>query len=502
MSRIQEDFMKRILFYLCLMVLVTMFTTAFAENGYYRCGDDSGDFDGKIFENLIIDPGGCNSGDIRFENIIVTGDVVYDNAGSSNLSVTFIGSSLNRVKLSCSGRLQCELSLDSSTTMHELALYPSGDPAGVITVNGLPTKITGIPAFFSQGYLCEGQPEFASYAGAETSIDFQLQDLETFATLGKIDTVQIYATDNAAVTFDNVWLHRAFIHPAGNHEPEHFTVNTRGFTFIDLLDSEVSFSLHNMNPANLFHVDQRNCSYVAGDVMNVGLLLLHSDGDLTVSMDHQYIDYVVFFGAGCDQSTLKLDAYQGSSWATDIYQVHVYDANAEFYTKSIQGVYFLIAPDEAPYNAFYDVFERAEDLLRSHRSDFCDPEMLPYLPDTDSAYWDRIDAALVWSQLMPYFNIVPAGQAQNRTGHVYARQEVNVPYIYYHAAFIDKVRVLNAYGASDGLLPDYIRQKDWSSPNPFITNGQIRLCENGGCGFNHQMSLGTVSFGTSIQDIP
>ena len=50
---------------------------------------------------------------------------------------------------------------------------------------------------------------------------------------------------------------------------------------------------------------------------------------------------------------------------------------------------------------------------------------------TDSAYWDRIDAALVWSQLMPYYNITPAGPAQNGAGHVYARQEVNVPYIYY-----------------------------------------------------------------------
>ena len=494
--------MKRVLFCLCLIVLVTMFATAFAEDGYFRCGDDPTDFAEKIFVNLIIDPGNCTSGDIRFENMTVTGDMVYDNSSRSDLSVTFIGSNLNRVHVECSGRHRCELSLDGSTSLHELALYPSGDPAGVITVNGLSTEITELPAFFSQGYLCAGQPEFASYAGAETSIDFQLQDLETFATLGKIDTVQIYATNNAAVTFDNVWLHRVFIHPAGDHEPEQFTVNTRGFTFIDLLDSGISFNLHNMNPAHLFRGEQRACSYVAGDVMNVGLFLLHSDGDLTVSMDRQYIDYVVFFGEGCDQSTLKLDAYQGSSWATDIYQVHIYDANAELYTKSIRGVYFLIAPDEAPYSAFYDVFERAEDLLRSHRSDFCTPEMLPYLPDADSDYWDRIDAALVWSQLMPYYNITPEGSAKNSTGHVYARHEPNVPYIYYHSAYIDKVRVLNAYGASDGLLPDYIQQKDWSSPNPFIAGGQVRLCENGGCGFNHQMSLGTVSFPTSLWDIP
>ena len=236
--------------------------------------------------------------------------------------------------------------------------------------------------------------------------------------------------------------------------------------------------------------------------MNVGLLLLHSDGDLTVSTDRQYIDYVVFFGSGCDHSTLTLDGYQDTAWATDIYQAHVYDANAEFYTKSVQGVYFLITPGEAPYNAFFRFFDQAQDLLRSHRSDFCNPEMLPYLPDGDSVYWDRIDAALVWSQLMPYYNLTPAGLAADGISTVYDRSEPNVPYIYYHAAYIDKVRVLNAYGSSDGQLPDYIRQKNWSSPNPFMTGSTIRLCENGGCGFNHSISLGTVSFPNSLLDLP
>ncbi len=103
---------------------------------------------------------------------------------------------------------------------------------------------------------------------------------------------------------------------------------------------------------------------------------------------------------------------------------------------------------------------------------------------------------------MPYYNITSAGSAQNGAEHFYARQEVNVPYIYYHAAYIDKVRVLNAYGASDGFLPDYIQQKNWTSPNPFMTGSTMRLCENGGCGFNHNMSLGTVSFGTSLRDLP
>lgn len=75
-------------------------------------------------------------------------------------------------------------------------------------------------------------------------------------------------------------------------------------------------------------------------------------------------------------------------------------------------------------------------------------------------------------------------------------------YAYYHAAYIEKVRVLNAYGSTDGQLPDYIKQKNWSSPNPFMTGSTVRLCENGGCGFNHSMSLGTVSFATSLMDLP
>ena len=211
---------------------------------------------------------------------------------------------------------------------------------------------------------------------------------------------------------------------------------------------------------------------------------------------------MVFFGAGCDHSTLTLDGYQDTAWATDIFQVHIYEANAEFYTKSIQSVYFLITPADAPYSAFYGYFDRAEDLLCRHSSDFCDPGILPYLPDEGSSYWDRIDAALVWNHLMPYYILTVAGSVADGISMVYDRSEPNVLYIYYHAAYIDKVRILNAYGSSDGQLPDYIKQKNWASPNPFMTGTTVRLCENGGCGFNHDMSLGTVSFETSLRDLP
>ena len=476
-------------------MLMSLTTAARAKDGYYSCDSDPADFNDSVFEDLTIDFGACNGNTAMLVNITVTGDVHLTGG-----SVSFSGSDLNRVQLDCPSGSHCVIGLDGETGLKELELYPGSGSS--ITINGLMQADDLLPSFYSKGYLCEGQPEFAAYAGADTSIDYQLQDLETFADLGKIDMVRIHAVDDASVTFDNVLLHRVFIQSDDSRSPLNFTVNTAGFAFIDLLDSGISFGLHNLNLQHLPQNHGRHCSYIAGDQMNIGLLLLHSDADLTVSMDRQYIDYVVFFGAGCDHSTLTLDAYAGSSQVSDVYQIHVYDANAEFYNKSIQGVYFLIAPDEAPYERFYQFFDHAEDLLINHRSDFTDSEMLRYLPDADSDYWDQIDAALVWSQLMPYYNIKPAGSAADGISMVYNRSEPDVTYIYYHATYIDKVRVLNAYGSSDGMIPDYIKQKNWTSPNPFMTGSTVRLCENGGCGFNHQMSLGTVSFDTSIRDIP
>ena len=493
--------MKYLIICFCVIFPMLIFSSIFAADGYFDCGSVPAVFNGKVFDDLYITPGD-HAENIRFDNVTVTGDVIYNDTGSTSHTIIFSDSRLNRLQISCSDGHHCELRLDGSTSLKELDLYPYGDNTGMITVSGLVPDAVGLPDFYNTGYLCEGQPEFDSYAAAETSIDYQLQDLDVFADLGKIDTVHVYAVDDAAVTFDNIWLHRAFILADDGNALRNFTINTSGFAFIDLLDSGISFSLHNLNEAHLPHGHGKACSYIAGNQMNIGLLLLHSGKDLTVSMDRQYVDYAVFFGAGCDRSTLTLDAYAGLSQVSDVYQVHVYDANAEFYNKSIQGVYFLLAPEDAPYDLFYRYFDRAEDLLRNHHSDFTDPEMLPYLPDTDSAYWDRIDAALVWSQLMPYYNITPVGMALDGVSTVYDRSESNVPYIYYHAAFIDKVRVLNAYGSTDGKLPDYIKQKNWASPNPFMTGTTVRLCENGGCGFNHNMSLGTVSFGTSLQDLP
>ena len=487
--------MKKTAICFCIFLLMSLTSAVYAVDGLYSCDSDPADFNGTVFDNLTFDTSACDGSTATLEDIIITGEMIVIGG-----SIFFAGSDLNRVHLNCPAGSHCEIGLDGDTGLKELELYPG--VGSLVTVSGLIHTDVPTPSFYIKGYLCEGQPEFAAYADVEISIDYQLRDLETFADLGKIDTVCIHAADDAAVTFDNVWLHRAFILADDGRSLRNFTINTSGFAFIDLLDSGISFGLHNLDQQHLPHNHGRHCSYIAGDQMNIGLLLLHSDANLTVSMGRQYIDYVVFFGAGCDRSTLTLDAYAGSSQVSDLYQVHVYDANAELYNKSIRGVYFLITPDEAQYERFYQYFNRAEDLLRNHRSDFADPEMQPYLPDAGSDYWNRIDAALVWSQLMPYYNITPAGMAADGISTVYDHSEPNVPYIYYHAAYIDKVRVLNAYGSANGQIPDYMRQKNWSSPNPFMTGSTVRLCENGGCGFNHNMSLGTVSFQTSIRNIP
>ena len=489
--------MKKTVICFCFFayMLMSLTTAASAKAGYYSCDSDPEDFNEKVFDDITIDTGACDGSSAMLENVTVTGDVHLTGG-----SVSFSRSDLNRMNLDCPAGSHCGVGLDGETGLKELELHPGAE--STITISGLMRADGPLPSFYGKGYLCEGQPEFAAYSGADTSIDYQLQDLETFDILGEIDTVRIIAAADAAVTLDNIGLNRTFILADDGRSPRNFTVNTAGFAFINLLDSGISFGLHNLNLQHLPQNHGRHCSYIAGDQMNIGLLLLHSDADLKVSMDRQYIDYVVFFGAGCDHSTLTLDAYAGSSQVSDVYQIHVYDANAEFYNKSIQGVYFLIAPDEAPYDSFYQFFDHAEDLLRNRRSDFTDSEMLRYLPDADSDYWDQIDAALIWSQLMPYYNIKLAGSAADGISMVYNRSEPDVPYIYYHATYIDKVRVLNAYGSSDGMIPDYIKQKNWTSPNPFMTGSTVRLCENGGCGFNHQMSLGTVSFDTSIRDIP
>ena len=210
---------------ICFLFLMLFTSSIFAADGYFGSGSNPEDFHGKVYDDLYINPGD-HAEDIRFENVTVIGNVIYNDIGSSGHSVSFSRSRLNRLQFPCSDRHHCKLQLDGSTLLNELDLYPSGNNPGMITVNGLTADAVDLPVFYSTGYLCEGQPEFTAYADAEISIDYQLRDLETFDALGKIDTVRIHAANDAAVTFDNVWLHRAFILADNDRSLRNFTINT------------------------------------------------------------------------------------------------------------------------------------------------------------------------------------------------------------------------------------------------------------------------------------
>ena len=182
---------------ICFLFLMVFTSSIFAADGYFGSGSNPEDFHGKVFDDLYINPGDCGE-EIRFDNVIVTGNVIYNDTSSSGHTVTFSGSILNRIQFPCSDGHHCKLQLDGSTSLNELDLYPSGNHPGMITVNGLMADAPDMHDFYRAGYLCEGQLEFQAYTGADTSIDYQLQDLETFADLGMIDTVRIYAADDSA----------------------------------------------------------------------------------------------------------------------------------------------------------------------------------------------------------------------------------------------------------------------------------------------------------------
>ena len=92
--------MKHTIICFCLFLSLAITSSIFAEDGYFGFGSNPEDFSGKIFENLYITPGDCSE-DIRFENITVTGDVLYSDTGSSGHSLSFFNSSLNRAEVTC-----------------------------------------------------------------------------------------------------------------------------------------------------------------------------------------------------------------------------------------------------------------------------------------------------------------------------------------------------------------------------------------------------------------
>ncbi len=493
--------MKKIAYLFVMSILALISTAAYASDGYFVCGSDINEFNGKIFENLVIDLRECQTS-YGFEGLTVSDSLKI----KGNVSVSFKNSSINTLSVECSDAQKCEIGLDESTSIEVLELYPGDN--GTITVNGTAEK-ENLPAFYSVGYLCEGQKEFSLYADTESEIDFRMKDLEAFSDMGYIDETIIYPVNNASVTFENIWLHRVKIVAAQDIDPDHFRLSTKGMTYIDLLDSGISFELHNQNDRH-FSGDIPLCSPIASDYMRIGLMLLHSDHDLTVSMDNQYIDRLVFFGRGCENSTLFLTDLNDSSEVSLVERAVIYDANAEFCVKKIPYAEFLVAPNDFSMDDFYGYFESVRDVLMDHCADYPDlidqPGMcwdISALPESSSEYWTHMESAKVWGRLSGYVHIPSQETGNPARPYAYTRSEPDIPYFYTRAAFIDTVKYSSAYSVPESLIPVYITGKGWTSLNPTLNADKtVGITWNGGCSYNHDMTVGGIVYRNCLENFP
>ena len=137
---------------ICICFLFPMLITSsiFAADGYFGSGSNPEDFYGKVFDDLYINPGD-HAEDIRFDNVTVIGNVIYNDIGSSGHSVSFSDSRLNRIQFPCSDGHHCKLQLDGSTSLNELDLYPSGNNPGMITIDGHVADASNMQDFLQNG---------------------------------------------------------------------------------------------------------------------------------------------------------------------------------------------------------------------------------------------------------------------------------------------------------------------------------------------------------------
>lgn len=507
----QGGTMKKTAYLFVLSMLVVIRSAVSADNAYFTCGSDAGEFSGRTFEDLTIVLSGCdgtapgNTSAVRFNNITATGEVhVMDGEGyEPSAYVIFSGSSLNIVSVECSQTRNCTIGLDGSSSIAELYLFPAENTEGNITVTGTDER-ADLPVFYQYGHLCANLNEFAVYDNIDSETDFRMKDLEVFSDMGYIGNTVINAADGATVTLENVWLHRVGIISDDEDFPERFTLSTKGMTYIDLLDSGISFGLHNLNERH-FPGEIPLCSAIASDYMHIGLMYLHSDGDLTVDMDNQYVDRLVFFGNGCENSTLFLKDRLDSGLVSQIDKISVYDASAEFYAKKIPYAEFLIAPDSFTPEDFYSYFGSVRKALKTGceglpvDSALC--RNVSQFPEEGSAYWDRMESAKVWGRLSNYLHI-PSEDGPDGRPHYY-RKEQDIPYFYTHAAYIDTVKFSSAYGVPEKDIPSYIAGRGWSSLNPtFGPDDLAGIAWNGGCSYNHDMTVGGITYRSCLEDLP
>ena len=495
--------MKKIACLFVMSILALISSAVHADDGYFTCGSDITEFSGKTFGNLFVDLQECLSSPF-FDGLTITDTLEI----TGNASVRFSNSTIKRLSAECGGERDCEIGLDAGTSISLLELYPEGNTEGSIIVNGTSGK-DALPAFYSIGYLCEGQKEFSQYADAESEIDLRMKDLEVFSDMAYIEETVIRASENASVTFENVWLHRIIIGTDQETAPDHFRINTKGMTYIDLLDSGISFELHNLNDRH-FSGDIPLCSPIASDYIRIGLMLLHADHDLTVAMDNQYADILVFFGEGCGNSTLFLTDLNDSGQVSMIDRALIYDANAEFYVKKIPHTEFLIAPDDFSIDDFYGYFESVRDVLMDHCAEFPDlidqPGLcwdISSLPESSSEYWNRMESAKVWSRLSGYVHIPAKETGDNSRPYAYTISEPDIPYFYTRAAFIDTVKYSSAYSVPENSVPAYNTGKGWSSLNPTPNADKtVGITWNGGCSYNHDMTVGGIVYRNCLENLP
>ena len=510
--------MKQITYLLVFSIFMLMWSVVRADDGHFACGSDISGFNGKTFDNLVIDTDGC-SNDVNgmdnakdraliFDGITVSGrtELAGKAAGTDTVSVSFTGSELNHVVIDCSYMKNCEIGIAGTASIKKLDLYLPESAKGNVAVKGLAGQ-EDLPSFYELGYLCEGQPEFSAYEEAADEISFHMKDIESFSDMGYISETVVHTSGKSSVSFDNVWLHRVTL--VSGSDTDSPMVSTSGLTYIDLLDSGVSFALHNLNERH-FSGTIPDCSAAASDFMRIGLMLLHSDGDLTVSMDNQYVERLAFFGGGCENSTLFLKDLQDSGITAFIEKAAVYDANAEFYSKKIPYVEFLIAPEEFNMDVFYDYYDFVKDAMKDRCSGLSDLLEKPGLcwrvssfPDASSQYWNRMESAQVWSRLSNYINPSVRETGDPAMPYAYVSRERNIPYFYTKAAFIDTVKYSSGYGVSEDGIPSYIAEKGWASMNPTLNSDKTAgIAWNGGCSYNHEMTVGGIVYRSCLEDLP
>lgn len=496
--------MKKFVFSLVLSAILLVFSAACSESAHFICGSDLAEFSGKVFSDLTVSFDGCAPEDlpVRLENVTVTGEVrLISDVGDNRIRpVQFAGSRLNRFYVSGG----FEIVLEKESSIAELILAPAPNGSGNISIKGM-AENAAMPAYYRTGYLCEGQPEFEAYAGLDSETSVRLMDIEMFSGMAYVGKTVIHAAEHAAVSLENVWLHRVEIIP-DEVPTDDFTVCTKGMTYVDLLDSGVSFSLHNLNAAH-FRGILPACSPIASDYMRIGLMVLHSDGDLSVAMDNQYVDRLVFFGSGCRNSTLYLDDYNDSGKLSRIDRVSVYDGNAEFTAKTIPYAEFLIAPEIFSSERFGEYFG----FVRNALMDRCGGlgaeadslalcRNLSQFPEAGSAYWDRLESVKVWDRLSNYYHIPSVEKSNGR--FAYLSNESDIPYFFVRAAYLDTVKFSTAYGTPDTEIPSYIREKSWLSANPaYGPGGLAGIAWNGGCSFNRNMTVGGITYCRCLENL-